>query len=80
MGLLLSAIGCSRSADSTVAESVPLGPIAECVQYEHLLASCFHRDAAFASQPGLIPKSRAAADHIRDLCRENLARLGPACR
>jgi hypothetical protein len=79
--VLLLLWGCSgklREAPSSEPEKDEA--IAECVQYETALKTCFHRDTGFASQEALIPKSESDRERLRILCTENLHRLGTGCR
>jgi len=68
-------LGASACHSDTVSD-----PVAECKQYESLMASCLHRDSSFASQPSLIPTSGADRERIREICLTNVARLRAACR
>ena len=71
--LCVSACSGSRKAD-------PPEPVAECLQYEHMLSSCFHRDASFASQENLLAKTEADRERIKAFCVDNIQRLKTACR
>lgn len=71
---LLSACGSHKST-SDKPEPVP-----ECVEYERLLTTCYHRNVPFANQPILIPKTDSERDRVKALCSENIQRLMTACR
>ena len=77
---LLALAACGGRTPSGDSGAAPPQPVAECVQYEGALKTCFHRDSAFASQPGLLPQTDADRDRIRAMCAENLRRLTTACR
>jgi hypothetical protein len=74
LGVALAlSIGCS--------DHVAPVPVAECRQYEALVASCFHRPpSGFASQASLIPKTKAEREKIRQTCSTNFERMQVACR
>src|SRR5215472_7313412 len=61
-------------------ESARIEPVEECKQYQALVASCLHRDIAFAEQEQLLPKTEADRAQIRQICTDNLGRLKRACR
>jgi hypothetical protein len=64
--------GCSSGVSSS--------PVPECQQYEATLSSCFHRPpSGLASQPSLIPKTKADLERIRATCATNLERLQRSC-
>jgi hypothetical protein len=70
----------SFSCSSGKGDAVPAGPVAECVAYQNLIGSCFHRALAIADDPSLIPKTRADRDRIQRVCADNLTRLRRECR
>jgi hypothetical protein len=67
--------GCGGKHDPPQPE-----PVEECLQYEAAVRSCFHRDAAIASQAALLPATAADRQRIRAVCSENLQRIQKACR
>jgi hypothetical protein len=80
---LLTAIALSIGACAKHAadeEPPPGEPVAECVAYEHLLASCMHRKTDFAAQAILKPSSPDERAKVRTVCSDNLRRLQAACR
>ena len=79
--LLQLPLGCEKLESLTGgSDAVPQEPVAECQAYEQRMASCFHREVAFASQPSLIPKTREDLKRIQALCNSNLERLEVTCR
>jgi hypothetical protein len=54
--------------------------VAECVDYQNALVSCFHRSSSVASQPALLAKNDDDRARIGAMCSENLARLRTSCR
>jgi hypothetical protein len=75
LALLFNVASCKNENP----DAVPPEPVEECKQYEALIASCFHRETAFASHESLIPKTKSDRERIRQLCSENLQRLTTAC-
>lgn len=71
LAILLS--GCGSKHDRP-------DPVPECVQYQAALDACFHRDSGFATQPAMIPTTRADRAHLQQVCSENLQRIRTACR
>jgi hypothetical protein len=75
IGFSALSLACSRPDDPVAPEPLP-----ECSAYEHTFNRCMHRDLRLASDPTLIPKTRADEARIRQLCNENLSRIQMACR
>ncbi len=73
---VLPGSGCRVATQETTSHE----PVEECKQYETALNACFHRDAAFAAQPALLPASESDRTRIAELCAENLRRIRIACR
>jgi hypothetical protein len=73
------AAACSSNTGH-VDKTADVEPVAECVQYQAALESCFHRDSSLAHDPTMIPKTPEDRVRIQQICADNLARLGKACR
>ncbi len=70
---------CGGKTDKASDKASKVELVAECVQYQAALDSCFHRDSGFASQPAMIPRTEADRRRLQQVCSENLARLKTAC-
>jgi hypothetical protein len=79
LATLVAMITIALSGGCSAGRSEP-EPVAQCLEYQSALESCFHRTSAVASQTALLAQNDDDRARIGAMCSENLSRLRTSCR